>query len=545
MNRRLTVIAFLICICSVFLAVLPLFGRRFIPTHDGEYHIIRIVEFSRMLGAGNIFPRWAPTLNSGYGVPVFQFNYPLPNYIGSFFRLFTRDAVYAFQVAMGLGYIVIVISMYAWAWSIFGVYPALIGAIVGVFVPYIFVDMYVRGSIGEIWAISFLFLSLFFVERRRYVLFAFSYAGLILSHNILGMVFTPFLLLYVLLRDKKFFWFLLWGSGLSSFFWLPALMEEQYVVGLNTVNFREHFMEVYEFLVPSWGSQFSATGSFGNRISLQLGLAPILSFIGAALTYRRITDKKMKSIFLLFTVVVVTSIFFMTRLSLSLWELLTPLQNVQYPWRLLSFVIPIASFAAAFWVHAIKKKWIGLAIAVLAVFLAFSYTRPATYEPRDEAYYLSRKNFTDGTSSMGNSFSTRWSPWQPNRPVTRMEIVSGEGVITMRREIASTFEGDVQATSDAMVRVHVAYYPGWRVDIDGKSVSVEPDTLGMITVPVPKGYHSIIVRFGETPLRLAADIVSLACVLWILKKPFDTTYHGFLFLFREFRKKRKGQNFAA
>lgn len=539
MKSRLTVIAFLIFMCCVFLAVLPLFGRRFIPTHDGEYHIIRIVEFSRVLGAGNIFPRWAPTLNSGYGVPIFQFNYPFPNYIGSFLRLVTRDAVSAFQAAMGLGYIVIAVSVYLWLSSLFGVYPALIGAVVGAFVPYGFVDMYVRGSIGEIWAIGFLFLSLFFVERKRYVSFAFSYAGLILSHNILGMVFTPFLLLYVLLRDKKFLWFLLWGVGLSSFFWLPALMEEQYVVGLNTVNFREHFVEVYEFLVPSWGSQFSATGSFGNRISFQLGISPILSFIGAVLTYRRISDKKKKNLFLLFAGVALSSIFFMTRLSLPLWEFLTPLQNVQYPWRLLSFVIPIASFAAAFWVQALKGRWVGLAIAVLAVFLAFSYTRPATYEPRDEPYYLSRKNFTDGTSSIGNSFSTRWMTWQPNRPATRMEIVSGEGSITMRREQAAMFEGDIHATTDAMVRVHVAYYPGWRVAIDGKNASVQPDTGGMITVPVPKGEHSITVSFGETPLRLAADIVSLASVLWLSKKLCDTTYHGLELLFREFRKKRQ------
>lgn len=529
MKSTLTVIAFLIFMCSVFLAVLPLFGRRFIPTHDGEYHIIRIVEFSRVLGAGTLIPRWAPTLNSGYGVPVFQFNYPLPNYIGSFLRLFTRDAVSAFQAAMGLGYVVIAISMYVWLWAIFGVYPALIGATVGAFVPYVFVDMYVRGSIGEIWSIGFLFFSLFFVERKRYVLFSFAYAGLILSHNILGMVFTPFLLLYVLLRDKKFLWFLLCGVGLSSFFWLPALAEEQYVVGLNTVNFREHFVEIYEFLVPSWGSQFSGAGSFGNRISLQLGLAPILSFIGAVLTYRRISDKKKKNLFLLFAGVALLSILLMTRLSQSMWELVVPLQNVQYPWRLLSFIIPIASFSAAIWVETVKKKWIGLAVAILAVLLAFSYTRSATYEPRDEAYYLSRKNFTDGTSSMGNSFSTRWMSWQPNRPATRMEIVSGEGSITMRREQAATFEGDIQAISDAMVRVHVAYYPGWRVTIDGKDTPVKPDSRGMITVPISKGDHVIGVNFSETPFRLAADTLSILSLFWlfystILKKVYENSH---------------------
>lgn len=539
MKSTLTVIAFLIFMCSVFLAVLPLFGRRFIPTHDGEYHIIRIVEFSHMLGAGNLIPRWAPTLNSGYGVPVFQFNYPFSNYIGSFLRLFTRDAVYSFQVAMGLGYIVIAVSIYLWLSSLFGVYPALIGAVVGAFAPYVFVDMYVRGSIGEIWALGFLFLSLFFVERKRDLLFAFAYAGLILSHNILGMVFTPFLILYVLLRGKKFLWSMVWGAGLSAFFWLPALVEQKYVIGLNTVNFREHFVEAYEFLIPSWGSEFSGAGSFGNKISFQLGLSPILSFFGAALMYRRISDKKKKHLFVLFMGIAVVSILFMIRLSLPLWEFLTPLQYIQYPWRLLSFVIPIASFTAAFWIQALKGRWIGLAIAFLAIFLAFSYARPATYEPRDEAYYLSRKNFTDGTSSMGNSFSTRWMTWQPNRPDKRMEVVSGEGSVIMKRDEASTFEGEAHMITDALVRVHIAYYPGWHVVIDDKSFPVQPDMGGMITVPIAKGKHHITVNFGETPLRLAADLLSLAFVLWLFIKLCDPSNHSFNLMFCEFRKKRE------
>src|SRR5689334_11593613 len=104
MNKRLLII-FILFISGVLYAAAPLFGKAYIPTHDGEYHIIRIVEFSRMLGAGYLFPRWAPDLNSGYGVPIFEYNYPLPNYVGSFVRLFTKDAVYAFQASMGIGYL--------------------------------------------------------------------------------------------------------------------------------------------------------------------------------------------------------------------------------------------------------------------------------------------------------------------------------------------------------------------------------------------------------------------------------------------------------
>ena len=87
----------LVFVVAVLWASLPLFGKAYIPTQDGEYHIIRIVEFARMLGRGYIVPRWAPDMNSGYGIPIFNYQYPLPNYIGSFVRLFTRDGVYAFQ----------------------------------------------------------------------------------------------------------------------------------------------------------------------------------------------------------------------------------------------------------------------------------------------------------------------------------------------------------------------------------------------------------------------------------------------------------------
>jgi len=185
-------ICVVILFCISVYAVLPLFGRGYIPTHDGEYHIMRIVEFSKMLGAGYVVPRWAPDLNSGYGIPIFNFHYPFPNYIGSFMRVFTHDAVSAFQISMGLGYILVVFMAFAWLTALFGAVPALVGAITAAFVPYLFVDMYVRGTIGEIWAMVFLFLSLFLIEKKKYVFFAYTFGLLIVSHNILAMVFTPF-----------------------------------------------------------------------------------------------------------------------------------------------------------------------------------------------------------------------------------------------------------------------------------------------------------------------------------------------------------------
>lgn len=491
-------------VLCIFFAVWPLFGKRYIPTHDGEYHIIRIVEFSRMLGAGYVVPRWAPDLNSGYGIPIFNFHYPLPNYIGSFVRVFTGDAVRAFQMSMGVGYIVLAAAAYLWLLNLFGAVPAAVGAIVAAFVPYVFVDMYIRGSIGEIWATAFLFICFYLLEKKKFVWFAAAYGLLILSHNIMAMLYTPFLLGYTLVRNKRGALWMLGGIGVSAFFWMPALLESTYVVGLNTVNFREHFVQLYQLLIPSWGSGFSGTGSFGNTISFQIGIVPIFVMAGALYASRN-------KILLYFTSFFAVCVFLMLPLSLPVWEFIKPLQLMQYPWRLLSFVIPIAGFCAAFWVSLMKRKWQGIAIAIFAVMFSASYARPVLYEPRNEAYYLSRANFTDGTSSMGNSFSTIWTGWKDTRPAAPVMVSNGK-ISSQKLFKYLDKEFIVFMDTDGEVIVNTLYFPGWVAFVDGKEVPVNYRPDGIIRISVPAGIHDVRVRFTDTAVRSVAQAISLVSV---------------------------------
>lgn len=505
MQNKLVFLATIIMIGAVIYAVFPLFGKSYIPTHDGEYHIIRIVEFSKMLSTGYIFPRWAPDMNSGYGIPIFNYHYPLPNYIGSLARVFTRDAVYAFQGSMGLGYIALAIAAYLWLSALFGTVPGLMGSTIAVFVPYLFVDTYVRGTIGEVWATAFLLLCFYLLEKKRFMWFAVSFALLILSHNIMAMLFTPFILGYALIRNKKAILWMLGGLGLSAFFWIPALFESQYVVGLNTVNFREHFVQVYELLVPSWGTEFSVSGAFGNQMSFQIGVVPILTIIGASLILRRERRHEIRQLFYYFTIVLAACIVFMLPLSEKIWEVVTPLQLMQYPWRLLSFVIPIAGFCAALWAASMKKKWWAILLPILAVAVAASYARPVLYAPRNEAYYLSRPNFTDGTSSMGNSFSTIWTGW-------KSEEGTSSGILKL-----NIFHQTARVTysSESSVAVHTIYFPGWKAYIDNHEVPII-NRDGIIHITVPAGSHTVQVYFGETPVRLFADGVSVASLVILI-----------------------------
>ena len=276
----------------VGLAVVPLFGKSYIPTHDGEYHIIRIVEFAKMIKEGYLFPRWAPDLNSGYGMPIFQYFYPLPNYIGTFISSFLHDAVRSFQMAQAAGYILAIVALFGWLFLLFGFIPAIVGAGIGAYIPYWFVDIYVRGSIGEVWATAFLFCTLYVAEKQKYPFVGICFGLLILSHNILAMIYTPVLIGYFLLRNRKNLWGMLSGIGLTAYFWLPAILEQKYVIGLNTVNFREHFVRLYELLIPSWGTEFSGIGITGNTISFQIGVIPIIVlFVSSFFLFREKNNK--------------------------------------------------------------------------------------------------------------------------------------------------------------------------------------------------------------------------------------------------------------
>ena len=75
--------------------------------------------------------------------------YPLPSYIASFFHFVGFSLVDSVKIVFGLGMILSLAFMYLWLSSFLGEIPAVLGAILYTYAPYRFVDLYVRGDIGE------------------------------------------------------------------------------------------------------------------------------------------------------------------------------------------------------------------------------------------------------------------------------------------------------------------------------------------------------------------------------------------------------------
>ena len=82
----------------------------------------------------------------------------------------------------------------------------------------------------------------------------------------------------------------------------------------------------------------------------------------------------------------------------------------------------------------------------------------------------------------------------------------------------------VSAAEDWSPVVLTFYFPGWQATIDDRPVPVEPTgPQGLIRFAVPAGEHIVTLRFVETPVRLAGDVLSalalgalivLAVVAW-------------------------------
>jgi hypothetical protein len=362
------------------LPLVSFFTPGLLVTHDGKDHVVRIASFYASLQEGNIVPRWAGNLNWGYGHPIIMFLYPFSSYVASIFRFIGFSFVDATKAVFAVAHIASILSMYLWMSTVWGKRAGFIGALLYGFAPYRFVDLYVRGAIGEHMAFAFPPLICYFLYklatdvspktydpllrpdvRRDYggrvrpttyygIGLSISLAFLILSHNAISLMFLPLIGLYVLylfiFETKKSFCFLLsafcflfLGFGLSAFFWIPAFIEGKYTLR-NIVTTGE----AMDRFVP-WTWFFYSPWNYGGTVTLTKSLG-IFQWVGIAASFVLIWKTKEKKIrFLLFTFyfLLFTSLFIMTSASSLIWKQIMILQNFQFPWRFLSLTTFIAA----------------------------------------------------------------------------------------------------------------------------------------------------------------------------------------------------------
>lgn len=523
------------------LSIVPLLDLFYpgIPvTHDGQDHVARIANFYKNLEEGNIIPRWAANLNWGYGHPILMFLYPLPSYAASLFHFLGFSLVDSTKIVFGTTYILSGLTMYFWINEFLGKRAAFISSLLYLLVPYRFVDLYVRGAIGEHVAFVFPPLILYFLlklskkpSQWSIIGGPLSLAGLILSHNAISIMFLPLISLYALYlfwlsKEKKrliyqYTSILVFGLGLSAFFWFPAFFEGKYTLRdiVTAGEFSSRFVRFQSLLWGEWN--YGGSGQFTTQVGPVQWLMVLLSAPSIILLRRKKNNLWILTAgsFILF----IGTLFLMTSGSKFVWETVTTLQKFQFPWRFLSVTVFATALLGGLFVAQLpKKKQFFTCFLLLIALLWFNkdYWHAKSFLVKLESFYTGIYQSTTDTGESSPIWSVRFMEKEPK---ARIEVIDGNASIKELKRSTKQHEYEIEARGKARIRENTLYFPGWEVFIDGKIVSIEfqdPANRGLMTFYVDEGKHLVQVRFGETRLRQFADYISLGSLIIMFLIPF-------------------------
>lgn len=505
-------------------------------THDGQDHVARIANFYQNLSEGNIIPRWAGNLNWGYGHPILEFLYPLPSYFASLFYFLGITLVDSIKLVFGISFILSGLAMYLFIKELLkDEKAAFFAGILYIVVPYRFVDLYVRGAIGEHVAFIFPPLIFYFIYKlsRRYSPWyiiggACSFAGLNLSHNAISLMFMPLFGLYILfllLQSKKkmqlminypIMFFL--GFGLSAFFWIPALIEGKYTLRDIVTGGGE-----YKVSFVTWKDFFLSTWSYGGTMTLskQIGIVHWISVFGSVIaTYFLYKNKnKLWALSLGGFIIFVVTLFLMTAASNPIWESISVLQKFQFPWRFLSLTVFLSALLGSIMLKSFKDKYrIGFLVVLTVSILIVNkdYWHAKGFLQKQESFYTGIYNGTTDTGESAPIWSVRF---MEIRPISKVEIVGGKGEISEIKRNITKREYKVNALERIRIVENTLYFPGWTVLVDGRAENIEfqdQNHRGLITFYVDKGEHLINIIYEETRVRKFSNIISLVSLLIVM-----------------------------
>lgn len=354
------------------------------------------------------------------------------------------------------------------------------------------------------------------------------------------------------------------GLALGAFFWAPALHDLKYTIAqqdyyLTRSDFRLRLLSLRDLF--AWPTPLDARAD-NPLVPLSLGVAVVaLAALGVlyllfAMWRLRASDPpplqrrqalREAAYLTFFLLVLLGTCFMMLPAAARLWETLPFLPYAEFPWRLMG----IANLGAAFLAGGSVRLWevsmgpgrrrslvadlvlasslLGLVLGVAVyfyptrAFLAWGTPTLSDYI----GYELRTQNvgttglaeYLPGWAAQIPQTSPLVGPLRDGQPIEKLDraiLPAGVQATHLGRDAASDH---YRFSSESDFRAHffTFYFPGWRAFLDGEAVPLQvTPPLGLMAVDVPAGQHELLLRFGETPFRLAMDLVSAAALLGLV-----------------------------
>jgi hypothetical protein len=600
-------------------AFLTLLNSQYFSMHDDQ-HIARLYLLFEGIKQGQLFPRWVDMLGFGYGYPLFNFYPPLIYYIAAGFHFFGFSLIWSIKLMIITGFITAAIGIYLLIRQIIGRLPALLGATIYTYFFYHAVTAYVRGALAEFFSMAilpFVFLGIYKIylschceadvtsaeaiplkiedrfvtaflamtkSTKSALFFSISFALLILTHPLIAFpslifigIFFSFLFLFSI-NKIKFIGLLviglLVGLGLSSFYWLPSMMERKFTLTDNILtqelaNYKDHYVDPTQLWYSPWGFGGSVKG-MGDGFTFQLGKIPILLVTISLLLFIFLITMSLRAptkegrgnllmrllrlppwrdprndklaIYLIFLFLFLFSLFMTTSYSSLIWDNIKYLWYMQFPWRMLTFTALFISICCSYAFYYIKqlffnnKKLLVISywlLGLLIIFIIFKYSpyfKPQNLIRTTDKERITFEEIAWRISSTSYEFvpkgvvtkktmlgTTTLAIEKDQLPKLPYQIFKGIGKVDIIKNLFAEKIFLISNQTPLVFQLNTYNFPGWIALIDGIPTGIsDNNNLKLITLTIPSGKHTLQVIFTDTLIRKIGDGISLITLIGIM-----------------------------
>jgi hypothetical protein len=429
-----------------------------LPTsHDSISHMARMYAYQEGLKDG-IFPvLWARRMFWGIGSPVLMLNYQVPYYFAMSWRSIGLNLNDSFKAVLSFSQIASGLLMYFALKNRYKTLPSLGGAILYMVVPYRFLNIYVRGAMGEVFSTMFPPLILAGIWRQSLPLQTLGWAGMFLSHPVGSALYSGVFLGYALVSAqfknvlqilKKFFIPYALAFMIASFNLLPTLALTKYTYYKTAdSNTLDQFPTFNQLLYSNWGYGFSTNNDL-DEMSFQIGVIQWI-LLGSGIVVILSTKKSLSRVGELRYLVLV----FIGAILLMLKPTATPIyvylgmiKIIDYPWRILMIFGFLSAMLAPQLLSTIKNR---TRRNTLFLFLMFGVIYTNRNHIRINLIWpWPSDSFQHGTGDAFGEYAARYRMTREGSQIYEIsEFIEGNGSIVLTKDRSN--ETSILATTDA------------------------------------------------------------------------------------------------
>lgn len=504
-------------------------------------------EFYEALKQGQFPVEWISTFFHGYGTPYFIFYAALPFYIVAILFHFLQNIFLTYKIYIFTTTILAFFSFYFLSKEFFTKNIAIIASIIYIAFPFHIKEIYNRFNLGAMLSYVFAPLILYSIfqfiklDKQKYLFLTGLTLALFLlcyDHNDLILaLFLPFFLLFLIFAKivdfKKFIKIgsaLFLGVILSSFYILPVITEIKYLnsdiyykIGIYQDSYKKQFFP--NFLVAEYQVSKEELPAFNISKDLVLKsfiVAIIVTLLGLWFLFKNKKSKnkydRFRPILKFFLVCNLVIIFLVVPLSTFVWEILTPLQILQMPWRFFFLSNLTLPLVIGYLLMVYKNKISLFKVSLVFIFIIIMFFPYLSFSnfyfyPNDSYYF---KKEYETSNQLFPDFIPSYVKKLPDFAYTKFNK-SEDYDILKQNIITQRYEIEIFAKKSIDLAVNTFYFPGWNAYIDNKKTNIfYNNDFGAIMIKVPQGYHKIFIKFEDTPIRKVSKIISFIAFITLL-----------------------------